>query len=330
MKLINLLLLLGGLALIAACTSSSAAPVSTSTPPPPPQPTAPLVGTRWSLVSLGPATSPTPVIPGSAITLEFETNNRLGGSGGCNSYSGEYQIQGNRITTNQIVSTLRACGDDKVTEQEQRYIQALRAAETFQETTRAGETQLSITYSNGAGVLNFARGSSAPVTPRAGTPVAGATGRAVEAVSNSLPLATPRRGTPAPTPQTPPADAARVPGILDFSAARTQDDLTAPETVRRGEAFEIKVITFGSGCEEGGDTSVLLTESVANVMVYDFTTATRPGVACTAILKRMPHTATLRFTEPGEALIRVWGRRVGPDTPPEGVPTLIEHSIQVQ
>jgi hypothetical protein len=65
-------------------------------------------------------------------------------------------------------------------------------------------------------------------------------------------------------------------------------------------------------------------------MVYDLTTATQPDVACTAVLKRLPHTATLRFTQPGEALIRIWGRRVGPETPPDGVPVVLEHRVIVQ
>jgi hypothetical protein len=65
-------------------------------------------------------------------------------------------------------------------------------------------------------------------------------------------------------------------------------------------------------------------------MVYNFTTATHPGVACTMILKRIPHTVSLRFTKTGEAFIRVWGRRVGGDSPGLGVPVVLEKRITVK
>ena len=88
--------------------------------------------------------------------------------------------------------------------------------------------------------------------------------------------------TPEPGPA---AQEARVLGILDFQAEGTNDVLTAPDTVEAGEDFDITITTVGGGCERAGDTAVLLAETSASVMVYDFTTATHPGVACTAILK---------------------------------------------
>lgn len=120
---------------------------------------------------------------------------------------------------------------------------------------------------------------------------------------------------------------ARILGLIDD---RAPDTLNAPSTVSLGEDFQVTITTTGGGCEREGDTGVVLTENSATVMVYDFTTATRPGVACTMVLKRMPHTATLRFTKPGEALIRVWGRRGGPDTPPLGMPVVLERRVTVK
>ena len=135
-----------------------------------------------------------------------------------------------------------------------------------------------------------------------------------------------------PLPTAPPgaSDEAHLPGIIDFHSDGTAGVLTAPETVKAGEEFKVTISTFGSGCEREGDTSVVVTSTGASVMVYDFTAATSPEVVCTQELKRLNHTATLQFTEPGEMLIRVWGRRVGPDTPPVGVPTLIEHPVTVE
>lgn len=118
--------------------------------------------------------------------------------------------------------------------------------------------------------------------------------------------------------------------VLGLISEATPDTIIAPETVRAGEDFEVKITTIGGGCERAGDTGVLLAEDSAAVMVYDFTSATRPGVACTMILKRLPHTATLRFAKPGVAVIRVWGRRIGSDTPPGGTPAVIARRVTVR
>jgi hypothetical protein len=123
-----------------------------------------------------------------------------------------------------------------------------------------------------------------------------------------------------------PSPEARVLGIFDLQ----QDTVTVPATVRAGQEFPVTITTFGGGCERKGDEGVILSENGATMMVYDFTTATRPGVPCTTILNRFTHTVTLRFTQPGQALIQVWGRRVGPDTPLAGVPIVIERRVTVQ
>jgi hypothetical protein len=39
---------------------------------------------------------------------------------------------------------------------------------------------------------------------------------------------------------------------------------------------------------------------------------------------------TLTFDQPGERVLRVWGRRVGPETPGLGVPTVLEQTFNVQ
>jgi heat shock protein HslJ len=120
-----------------------------------------------------------------------------------------------------------------------------------------------------------------------------------------------------------------VPGILDFNAADSQPVVTTPENVVTGEDFEVTITTFGSGCEAAGPASAIQTLEGATIFVYDETTATHPGVVCTTILKQLPHTVTLRFDEPGEKLLRIWGRRMAPEAGPLGEPTVIEHRIVV-
>jgi hypothetical protein len=126
----------------------------------------------------------------------------------------------------------------------------------------------------------------------------------------------------------PPAQAQRVPGILNFRG--TQEAITAPATVGVGQEFQVTIATFGDGCVEKGDEGVILSDTGASIFVYDLTTATQPGVVCTTILKRLQHTVTLRFTQPGEKVIRVWGRQEGADTPPLGVPVVFEVRVLVQ
>jgi hypothetical protein len=122
-------------------------------------------------------------------------------------------------------------------------------------------------------------------------------------------------------------DEQRVLGIIDGGYQNAMD---GPASVRVGEDFKVTIKTIGSGCERQGDEAVILGENSATVMVYDFTVATRPGVACTLIAKTFYHTVTLRFSKPGEAVISIWGRRKGKGTPSEDMPTVLRHRVMVK
>lgn len=162
----------------AGATSTAAPPTETAdTPVPPsatpepagatPSPTAPaeepdaLAGSEWLLVSFGPVGAEEPVVAGSEITLSFVTGGQAGGSGGCNSYGGSYQVDGSKVTFGEIVSTLMACADEAVNEQEGRYLAALGAATSFE---MRGDS-LTIHYDEGQGALNFIRQGAATPTP---------------------------------------------------------------------------------------------------------------------------------------------------------------------
>ena len=114
------------------------------------------VPSQWKLVSFGKTDAETPIIEGSSITLEFTGNGEVSGSGGCNSYGGEYEAQGNTLTFKDITSTLKACANQQVTEQEKQYFEALRAAGKFEIT---GDN-LTIWYEDGQSKLNFAKETS--------------------------------------------------------------------------------------------------------------------------------------------------------------------------
>jgi heat shock protein HslJ len=90
-----------------------------------------LENSHWSLVSFGSLGEGQPPIEGSMITLML-ANDQAGGYGGCNSYGGTYQLDADTISFDQVTSTLRACEDDNITGQEQRYFQALESAARFE------------------------------------------------------------------------------------------------------------------------------------------------------------------------------------------------------
>ena len=155
------------IAAVPACAAPGAEETATAeptTPAPAPTQETPvspsgddnLANTEWTLESFGPMGAETPVLEGTTVTLIFESGGQAGGSDGCNSYGTDYQVQDNSLIFGEIVSTLMACTEEGVTEQEQRYLTALRAAGEFEQTA----DQLTISYNNGQSVLNFV-----PATP---------------------------------------------------------------------------------------------------------------------------------------------------------------------
>jgi heat shock protein HslJ len=127
-------------------------PPPTAYPPPAETPGGQsLVNTKWQLVSMGPAGAAEPVIPGSTLTLEFRQDGSLGGSSGCNSFSGSYQVLGNSLSIGALVSTLMACTDENLMQQEARYLAALQSAISYE----LQNNQLAIGYEAGQALLFF-------------------------------------------------------------------------------------------------------------------------------------------------------------------------------
>lgn len=124
-----------------------------------------LENTSWVLVSWGTPGAETAVIADSNITLELNAAGKAGGYGGCNTYGGSYEVQGDMLVLGEIVSTLMACADQAVTEQEMVYLAALQTAGRFELTDGA----LTIFYDDETSVLNFA--AAAPTAPLDATSV---------------------------------------------------------------------------------------------------------------------------------------------------------------
>jgi hypothetical protein len=125
------------------------------------------------------------------------------------------------------------------------------------------------------------------------------------------------------------SDEERVHGIIDFYHDGTSGVLTAPDTVEAGVDFPVTITTFGGGCESVGGAEVALSGATATVTVYDYTVSGE-NVACPDVLRRFPRTTTVRFAGAGTGVLRIVGRRLGPETDWRGVTTTIEKEIVVR
>lgn len=116
-------------------------------------------------------------------------------------------------------------------------------------------------------------------------------------------------------------------GIVRLYETTAAAPLVAPDTVEAGVDFPVTVTTLGGGCERGGETESEVRGGVATVTPYDYT---HLHAACPDILRTFVHTASVRFTVPGEATVRAQGRRVGIDTPRAGVLATVEKRVVVR
>jgi len=91
--------------------------------------TNPLANQTYSLEML----NDQPLMDNTTITITFKDDGTLNGSGGCNNYSGRYTANDGRITVSELNQTNAYCGDPPgVMDQEGAYLNALRAAATFE------------------------------------------------------------------------------------------------------------------------------------------------------------------------------------------------------
>lgn len=72
----------------------------------------------WKLTSYGAVTSPTPAVANTEAGLTFKEDGTVTGNSGCNGLGGDYTIKGDQVTFGQIVSTLMACDDPRMAQEE--------------------------------------------------------------------------------------------------------------------------------------------------------------------------------------------------------------------
>lgn len=85
-----------------------------------------LENTRWTLAAY--AQSGRFVQVGA--TLEF-TQNRVGGQSGCNSFGGNYTLQGGTLRFGPLMQTMMACPDEAINRLERTYLQALGQVQAY-------------------------------------------------------------------------------------------------------------------------------------------------------------------------------------------------------
>ena len=88
-----------------------------------------LIGSQWHLVMLN---VHAPHSTSEPITLNFHAEHQAGGDSGCNLYGGSYTVTANTLTITDVVSTMRACADQELNDQEADYYQALQAVSAYE------------------------------------------------------------------------------------------------------------------------------------------------------------------------------------------------------
>lgn len=106
-----------------------------------------LEGTKWTLLSYGTPDSPQVLVGDTEITLEFDVaGGQINGSAGCNSYFGDIEIKGDKLSVGMVGSTEMYCMEPEgVMDQEAAYTSALTLVESYQ----IQDEQLRITCADG-------------------------------------------------------------------------------------------------------------------------------------------------------------------------------------
>ena len=111
-----------------------------------------LEDSRWILTSYGEPENLKTVLPDTEITARFNSGTKkVRGSGGCNTYTGEYEVEENSLTLkNSLAVTEMSCGYI-IDNQESKFLEILLKAESFDVNGDTLEIQC------GEDVLNFER-----------------------------------------------------------------------------------------------------------------------------------------------------------------------------
>ncbi len=108
-----------------------------------------LAGTSWKLDQI----AGQPVEEQTSPTLAFDNKGQVSGNASCNSFGGTYDAEHGKLTFGPLWSTMMACPDSGVMEQEAAYFKALAEAASY---TVEGE-QLTLMDANGKVLAEFVK-----------------------------------------------------------------------------------------------------------------------------------------------------------------------------
>jgi heat shock protein HslJ len=112
--------------------------------------------TSWTLASFSDGgTFKTPAAGGATAVLNFESNSRLSGTTGCNSFTGTYLVSASRLTITPGQTTARACTDPAARAQETAITRSLPQVRNYRVQNRVltllGETGTTLLTYNRSG-----------------------------------------------------------------------------------------------------------------------------------------------------------------------------------
>lgn len=90
---------------ISACTAKNEGPAAS------------LIGS-WKLTSYSRADVLTPAVTDTEAGLTFKDDGTVTGSSGCNGFGGSYTVEDDKITFSEITSTLMACDDPRMAQED--------------------------------------------------------------------------------------------------------------------------------------------------------------------------------------------------------------------
>jgi copper homeostasis protein (lipoprotein) len=90
-----------------------------------------LEGSSWALASIrDEAGDMAPALPGAVVTAHFQID-QISGESGCNTYSGSYAVDGNKLRFGALATTRQACPEADIMKQESAFLSALEQVASY-------------------------------------------------------------------------------------------------------------------------------------------------------------------------------------------------------
>lgn len=112
----------------------------------------PSVQGGWKLISYGSPGNQIPSVPDVETSIEFDSEGRMSGNVGCNGFGGDYTVDDDTITFDQVIATMMFC-EGPVGEQEAGTLAVLQKSAVF----ALDADTLTITSADGNSVIVLAR-----------------------------------------------------------------------------------------------------------------------------------------------------------------------------